>query len=163
MNESDIKLEQALSQLPKEIEPRRDLWLGIEHAIAKPRKPAYLQPLGLIAASVALVAIILLARPTFNPAGATGYEQNMQSIALTLSKGFEQDKQSLLQHYANQPSFTPDWQLQLQDMDESKELILHALAEDPNNPALLQLLQQVYREQLYLIQKVHPNTRYTSI
>ncbi len=165
MNESEMSFEEAVKSLPRELEPGRDLWPGVEHAIARPQKPIYKQPASIVAASVALLAVFMFARAPVSTQTPTLVQntENIESIALTLSEGFEQDKQLLLQHYANQPSFTPDWQVQLQEMDESKELILKALADDPNNATLLRLLQQVYKEQLSLIQKVHPSTRYTSI
>ena len=152
------RLEDAIQMLPDEISPGRDLWPGIEYSLTeqpterwKLTAPAYA-----IAASLMLSVSVLWfgLQPTDNSA-ITDAPPNVAQIAQELSQQFEHDKQLMMAGYADQPALTPDWRQQLLDMDNSIELILTALEQNPDNRALLDLLQQVYKQQLRLIQNVH--------
>ncbi len=148
----DQQIDEQLAQLPNEVQPERDLWPGIEMALAKStqehiQKPAYKNwaPMAL-AASVALVAVLMFGlRP-----GDQG-----QNLLASLSAQHEQQKQALLVAFKDQPALTDNWQQQLSDLDEAAAAIKKALAEEPDNLALLKMLQQVYQQQINLIERVH--------
>ncbi|MCF2859665.1 tetratricopeptide repeat protein [Pseudoalteromonas sp. SMS1] len=78
-----------------------------------------------------------------------------QSPVVQMSTYFEQQKQTLLVQYSTQPALTTDWQVQLQELEQAEQAIKQALESDPDNAALLQMLAQVYQQQLDLINRVH--------
>lgn len=57
--------------------------------------------------------------------------------------------------YETQPALTSDWQTQLQELEQAEQAVKLALKQDPENAALLNMLAQVYQQQLDLINKVH--------
>ena len=57
--------------------------------------------------------------------------------------------------YQNQPALTDNWQQQLTELEDAERAIKQALDNEPENPALLKMLAQVYQQQLDLINKVH--------
>ncbi len=57
--------------------------------------------------------------------------------------------------YQNQPALTDNWQQQLTELEDAERAIKQALENEPENPALLKMLAQVYQQQLDLINKVH--------
>ena len=61
----------------------------------------------------------------------------------------------LLVSYQKAQPITDNWQTQLEELDAAAEAIKPALKTDPNNKALLQMLQQVYQQQLSLIETVY--------
>ncbi|MBQ4813736.1 hypothetical protein A7985_19775 [Pseudoalteromonas luteoviolacea] len=78
-----------------------------------------------------------------------------QSSVMQMSNYFEQQKQTLLVQYGSLPALTNDWQVQLQELEQAEQAIKTALENDPENAALLQMLAQVYQQQLDLINRVH--------
>ena len=50
---------------------------------------------------------------------------------------------------------TDNWQKQIDELDEAAIAIKKALAEEPNNPALLKMLKNVYQQQMMIIERVH--------
>ena len=79
----------------------------------------------------------------------------MGRLVSQLSQQHEEQKQFLLTGYAQQPALTDNWQAQLTELDEAATAIKTALREDPNNAAMVNMLQQVYQQQIKLIQSVH--------
>ena len=67
----------------------------------------------------------------------------------------EEQKSVLLASYAQSPELTSNWQAQLQELEEAANAIASALQSDPENIALLKMLQQVHQKQLQLIESVH--------
>ncbi|MCF6435650.1 hypothetical protein [Pseudoalteromonas sp. MMG022] len=141
-------LKESLEQT-KDIAPTRDLWKGIENAIAstpaEDTQNSYWPKLTGIAACI--LAGLMAWQVVLN--------QPQQNTMTNMSAFFEQQKQSLLVQYETQPALTSDWQAQLGELESAEQAIKMALQNDPENAALLQMLAQVYQQQLDLINKVH--------
>ncbi|MCY7296532.1 hypothetical protein [Alteromonas sp. a30] len=171
MSDFDKKLNEQLAQLPDSIEPSKDLWVGIEHSLLRTQQNnlekdikdnqvlksrwslshvAKTQPLWAMAAAVAFVAVI--GWFGVKPEQA---QPDLVNLAEVLASQHEQQKQALLVSYQEVKPVTNDWQAQLKELDDAAEAIKMALKNDPNNKALLQMLQQVYQQQLSLIETVY--------
>ena len=158
MTDFDQDLQQKLDALPRDKAPNRDLWrgieLGMEQSTDETAKPASRGGLYAVAASIALVACLSwfgFNRMSVTPSGQlTGTE-----LVQALSQQHEQQKQSLLVQYDETPALTENWQAQLTELDQAAEAIKAALDEDPDNTALLRMLQNVYQQQIALIERVH--------
>ena len=72
-----------------------------------------------------------------------------------MSKQFETQKASLLVAYQDQNAVADNWQGQLAELESAADAIKAALQNDPNNMALLRMLQSVYQQQIDLIERVH--------
>ena len=72
-----------------------------------------------------------------------------------LSSQHQTQRDQLLVSLEGQPALTENWQEQLQELDDAAAAIKAALAQDPNNAALLKMLQNVYQQQISLIERVH--------
>ncbi len=143
-------LTQSLNETESELTPEKDLWPGIERAIAKPKneikaKNSGWNKLAAIAACTvaALLTVQLLVKTP----------QNNSVVAM--SDFFTKQKQSLLVQYQDSPAVTDNWQQQLRELEQAESAIKQALENEPNNSALLSMLAQVYQQQLDLINKVH--------
>jgi hypothetical protein len=79
----------------------------------------------------------------------------MSALTALLKSEHEANKQSLLVSYQDRRPFYADWQEQLQQLEEAENVILEALAEEPTNVELLNLLRQVQHKQLDLIETVY--------
>ena len=145
----DQHLQQHLQKLPRQQHPKRDLWPGIEMAIDQQSasKPSRFVA---IAASVAMLCSV----------GWIGMQLSLSTpatvdLATTLSTQHQQQMQALLVSYQGQPAVTDNWQQQLQELDQAALAIKKALQHEPENVALLGMLQQVYQQQINLIENVH--------
>lgn len=158
-NKSQDGLQQQLASLPQDVQPGRDLWQGIELAItqqpsatdkAKPKSWMY----GAVAASILVpaVAVWISISSLSGPA-----EPGLDSATLIaqLSEQYESQKSSLLVTYQDKPALTDNWQDQLTELEDAASAIKAALKQDPNNVALLRMLQTVYQQQIDLIERVH--------
>jgi hypothetical protein len=151
-------LAKQLAELNKEKPPERDLWAGIELALATDKTMIRSQTipsmagkkLYLVAATVALFGFI--GWLTINPPTVylTGYE-----LVASLSQQHQLQKDALLVSFAGQPALTQNWQEQLTELDGAAIAIKTALGNEPNNMALLKMLQSVHQQQINLIERVH--------
>ncbi|WP_026376672.1 hypothetical protein [Aestuariibacter salexigens] len=153
------QLAEHIDALSRSQQPQRDLWPGIEHALANNGAQAQQQGhsghktqggLYAIAASIAVAAFVgwfSLQQPASDEAG----EQLVQA----LSQQHEQQLNALMVSFQDQPALTENWQQQLKELDEAAVAIKAALEQDPDNVALLQMLQNVYQQQITLIERVH--------
>lgn len=146
----DDYLNESLTQLDKNIPPKKELWDGIERAIIANNQPAinnnqYWPKLTAIAAcfTAALVSTVLL------------FKVPEANTAVAMSEFFTKQKQSLLVQYQSQAALTDNWQVQLQELEDAEQAIKQTLENEPKNKALLSMLAQVYQQQLDLINKVH--------
>ncbi|WP_438864277.1 hypothetical protein [Neptunicella sp.] len=143
------QLRREIEQLDKQRQPQRDLWTGIELAISKeastPNKPY-------LAVAAALVVIGFVGWMSLKP---NGLQNDPQQLVAALSQQHQQQMKGLLVSFADQPALTTNWQQQLRELDEAAEAVKKALQQDPDNPALLRMLQQIYQQQIDLIEKVH--------
>lgn len=161
MNEFDKRIQTEISQLPKKLEPKRDLWTGVERAIEQPsnqvkssnRDSAASAPIYALAASVMFLALTLVVLVT----NQYSTPQHQSHYALEMQSQHEAQMQAMLASYANKTPIRSDWQQRMLELDQAENAILAALENDPNNHALLKLLQQIYQQQLSLIETVyHP-------
>lgn len=170
MNDKEFEtwLGQELAELPKQLSPERDLWPGLEHALAnaegsnrlsaKERKES--RWLFRFAASVVLVGMLglfIYQFPGINP-GAQDDNQNGFSyadIVSLLQTEHEQNKQALLVEYQDQQVLLPDWQEQMRQLEEAEAVIYNALKQDSSNLELLKILRRVQTQQLNLIDSVY--------
>ncbi|WP_100643584.1 hypothetical protein [Alteromonas facilis] len=165
MSKQHQQLQQAINDLPREKMPERDLWQGIELGIERQdaQHQQEVRPSGSnrwqysVAASVAFVAVLgwlafaqLKSPDVEGPAQPTAAE-----LAAVLANDYDTQKQSLLVSVQDQPALTENWQEQLEELEDAAAAIKAALKQDPNNTALLKMLQNVYQQQIGLIERVH--------
>jgi hypothetical protein len=153
----ELRLRRALDALPREIQPTRDLWPGIAHAVrevpyAKPRAHSSLQRLALAASLVLMLGASLyygLRQPdlSFDRAG-------LDAMIAALQSRHQSSKEALLVQYRDQPAAYADWQAQMQELESAEDAIYRALRQDPDNVELLTILRQVQAKQLKLIDAV---------
>lgn len=154
MNNSDFDthLKQHLGELPREKQPQRDLFQGVELALANDasNKSPVTAKLYLLAASFAAFAVLgwlSLSQPSNQLSG--------ENLVAVLSEQHQQQKNALLVKFKDQPALTQNWQQQLTELDEAAGAIKAALENEPNNMALLKMLQNVHQQQINLIERVH--------
>jgi hypothetical protein len=155
----EAELQQKLAELSKDKQAERDLWQGIELALASQETPMQLERPGPLVAGSKLYAMAA----TFAVFAMFGWMVvNQQSQALVgdslvaaLSEQHQQQKNALLVKFQDQPALTQNWQEQLDELDEAAVAIKSALENEPNNMALLKMLQAVHQQQINLIERVH--------
>ena len=159
MSKFESELANKINALPKEKRPERDLWKGIELGLeteSKNNSSASKMPMQWPALAACVIAVAVLVIYTLggggkgNPAVIDG-----EMLVQALSKQHEEQKQVLLTRFDGQAALTEDWQQQLTELDEAANAIKLALEQDPDNTALLGMLQHVYQQQLLLIERVH--------
>lgn len=144
-------LAQQLEALKREKAPQRDLWPGIERAISQPPtvREKSRQKYYAMAASIFLAITV----------GVIGYQGGMYNssneMIVAMSTQHQKQVQELLVSYEGQQATADNWKTQLEQLDDAAEAIKKALEEDPGNPALVQMLRNVYQQQLLLIERVH--------
>lgn len=155
---SDKVLSAQLDSLPNEMTPKRDLWPGIEQAVAKRPQIASAANDGhwhnwaRTAAAFVPAALLLVFWLQSSPDMTT----EPGSIR-ALSAGFELQKRQLLRHVGSETSAVNDWQTSLTELEQAEDAIVKALQSQPEDPALLKMLSQIYQQQLALIQKASDN------
>ena len=152
MTETDLRWQ--LRQLPRDIEPGRDLWPGIAQAIEgrQAQRPARGSWAWLaMAASVVLAAgLFWKSRPveslpvTAMPAAAF--------IVATESRAITHEYQAALRQYKGAP-IPASLQPGLGDLDKSVAQIQRAIAVDPDSVFLLEQLRKTYSRRLELTQR----------
>jgi len=168
----DEVLRQKVAQLPAEKQPDRDLWQGIDIALAqrksivrghdsiaelsfshsvltKTREWFAIKPMAL-AASVMLVALLSW-QGLMKPAGT----KVSPGLVAQMTQQHAEQKSVLLASFSESPELTSNWQVQLQELEEAAQAIEAALGNEPENITLLKMLQQVHQQQLQLIETVH--------
>ncbi len=143
-------LNDSLNQ-QQDISPDKDLWPGIERAIATGQSEQAEKPTHGWNKLAAVAACCIAALLTVQLFVGQGESNSM----MAMSDYFTKQKQGLLVQYQNQPALTDNWQQQLKELEEAESAIKQALENEPENPALLQMLSQIYQQQLDLINKVH--------
>ena len=145
----DDYLSESLNTLDKEITPQKDLWSGIERAIAnnKPTKKN-------VVTWPKLTAIAACTLATLTAVNIFFIAPEPQPL-VAISDYFSAKKNSLLVEYENKEALTTNWQAQLQELEEAEQAIKQVLEKEPQNQALLTMLAQIYQQQLDLINKVH--------
>lgn len=158
----DKKLNQEIDQLNEELTPSRDLWAGIEKAIAqKPQQQTTNDNVKFLAnakgAPLAWAASIMVA-VIITWGSVTGDEQgvSLDTVAL-MQQTFDQQKQTMLVSFG-QPKLEElpqDMQEQLSQLASARKSIESALADDPNNMELINLLRWTQLQELKLIEQLY--------
>lgn len=148
-----LSIEEQIAALDKHKTPSRDLWTGIEYGISNNQDMARAKPTTkpFLAIAASLVVAVLLAFFSFE----SGRIESGEALVAQLAKQHNAQKESLLISLAGQPTTTQNWQQQLDELDEAAAAIKKALENEPNNAALLKMLQRVYEQQIALIERVH--------
>jgi hypothetical protein len=139
MNKTNFEqaLADQLANLNKEQQPKRDLWPGIELALSSE-------------ASVAMFGLIGWLSVNLQAVSLTG-----DDLVASLSAQHLQQKNALLVRFQDRPALTQNWKNQLRELDDAADAIKMALENEPNNMALLKMLQSVHQQQINLIERVH--------
>ena len=158
MTETDLRW--RLRQLPREIEPQRDLWPGISVNMrrAPERAPRHWLRGLAVAASLAL-AVGLAWRLAPAPDAPAATKMPATVAANTAASPLQHEASAMtreylaaLREFAGAPmpdSLSPS----LQVLDDSAAQIRAALAAQPDSPALLQQLRKTYSRRLALTQR----------
>lgn len=165
MNDFEKQLQEDINRLPKSIEPEKELWTGIDIALntkqseegAKNSSKKAVTSVSwnsswAIAASFVFIAVV----------GWFGFQAEVldkslepSQLVTLLEDQHKQQKEALLVSFKDVTPLTENWESQLVELDEAATAIKLALKEDPNNRALLKMLQQVYQQQISLIETVY--------
>jgi hypothetical protein len=153
----ELRLRHTLDTLPRDIQPARDLWPGVAHAVRedhrdKPRRHSVMQRLAL-AASLLLVLAASLYYGLRQPELSLD-RLELDAMISALQSRHESSKEALLVQYRGQPAAYADWQTQMQELESAEDAIYRALRQDPDNLELLTILRQVQDKQLKLIDAV---------
>lgn len=156
MNDKDFDnlLNEELQKLQRDIAPTRDLWPGIDHAINyKSNTYAVPKPLAIAASILLVVSLAFSAGLYFNR--PLDNSRDASALIALLQSEHERNKQALLVEYENQTALAPDWEGQMQQLEQAEQAIYEALREDPDNIELLKILRQVQTKQIELIESVY--------
>lgn len=162
-NKQKPSLNTLISSLEKNKLPSRDLWTGIEYGLSQASNPEpvgdynterhntrlTLNPMMAIAASIFIV--VLIGYFSFE----SGRIESGQTLIAQMSEQHAGQKKALLASFVGQPATTVNWQIQLEELDKAAVAIKKALKNEPNNAALLSMLQRVHEQQISLIERVH--------
>ncbi|WNC71711.1 hypothetical protein RGQ13_16555 [Thalassotalea psychrophila] len=154
---SDQQLQTQIDNLAKDIKPERDLWAGIEHAIehnsqqvSAPKKPHF-APYAW-AASVALAVLL-----TWNINTNTSVQVAEVSAIDVIQQQYSQEKNSMLVTFGEPDlkELPVEIQSQFNELDSARKSLINALADDPNNADLLNLLKWTQQQELNLIEQLY--------
>lgn len=169
---SDTTLSSYVDRLPKEINPQRDLWSGIERAIQYKSQQSRIENeksnIVPMAWAASFIAAILVAWVSFTPTTqmttplTASNENVLQSphgqLVSSMQASFQQQKQAMLVSYG-QPDMTKlssNMQRQLEELAKARGSIEKALLNDENNIDLLNLLRFTQQQELNLLQQLYP-------
>jgi hypothetical protein len=173
--EFDIELMEAAAGLPKEITPQRDLWPGIEQAIAQPPVTERSRWAPMLAQAAAVVLLVGGSSGLTYLAVSDDGPRSTPMIPVEPLE-FEPVSGSFGSHYNLGPDFQNahndlsaqlDEELATLSLDTRSEVeanlnairaaileINQALDKEPDNPFLQRLLLSTYREELSIMKKV---------
>ena len=168
-------LEARLAALPRELPPARDLWPGIEAALA-PRAPAVRRwPLALAAGlAIGALGVLLGARlarepPPPGPTGASGGTGPLASVMVAARLKGAENAEFLATRVALERTYherlamlAPATRAQIEQdlvlIQSARDDIRDALTRDPGSRVLLQLLQSTTEQEFTLYSTVGRNT-----
>jgi hypothetical protein len=156
MSESErdfAALEAKLAELPREVEPRHDLWRGIEARITQARLPRTRWAELAVAAGVAafVSGVMFYGLDRVDRKDRPDYRQ--------LDATYQPLRQAALVRYRGQaetldPALRETVEKNLAIIDGALHEIRMTLADRPNDPALRQMLQWTYVQELAVIDAV---------
>ena len=161
MNEhDDSQLRVLLNDLPRGIDPARDLWPGVDARIAAPARRRRV-PATAIAAGVAALATltVFVAAPPEREGSGSGVR--LERAYQQVDVAYRPLREASLQRYrAGAQQLDPQLRrvidVNLAVIDGALAEIRAALAGRPDDAALRQMLQQTYEQQLAIIDAVTP-------
>jgi hypothetical protein len=147
----DADLRWQLRQLPRELDPARDLWPGIAAGIAaRPLRGSRRWPFAMALAASLLLAVgvgwRIASTPHPAPQDPTAQLVRREAHAMT------QQYQAALRELEGAP-IPPALAPTIQTLDQSADQIRHAIAADPDSVFLLQQLHKTYSRRLELTQR----------
>ena len=172
MNEQrEDRLTEAARQLATEIRPQRDLWPGIEQAIAgsRPQRSSRLPGFAQAAAVVLLVGassgLTYLGMKGDRPVAVErvtpeyAFERTAFGSSYTLGSDYQETRADLLARFEQElERLSPE---ERQDVEQSLAVIRGAiddikaaLLQDPDNTLLQDLLMKTYHEELNVMRRV---------
>lgn len=170
---SDQALASQVDKLPKEMQPQRDLWSGIERAIQNKSQQSAIESKKSnvipMAWAASLIAAVLVAWISFAPTTSqlsipltANNDETLQlragQLVSSMQESFQQQKQSMLVSYGK-PDMTNlpiKMQDQLIELAQARKTIEKALVNDGNNVDLLNLLRFTQQQELNLLQQLYP-------
>lgn len=166
--DDDDRLMAAAARLAKDIEPRRDLWPGIEEVIGRPRRSRWTPVLAqaatvllLVGASSLLTYLLVREDPQVIEVPQPALRSEFVSLAGPGSLGAEYRRargeaasrlESELERLA--PGIRDDVERNLAVIRHAIADISAALDEEPDSRLLQQLLADAYREEIAVMEKV---------
>jgi len=170
----NARIDTMLRSLPREIEPQRDLWPAIEARLdSQPgrRRPSWAWQAAaavILVAATSLVTSSLLRRADSPAAQATAQAVPVVRAAFGqprgLGEGYESARQELAADLEQRLSSMPEPARQkllanLAEMRRAADEINAALARQPGDPLLEELLLNTYQDELGVIASVNQLTR----
>ncbi|HLT64176.1 MAG TPA: hypothetical protein VKZ92_06595 [Pseudohongiella sp.] len=161
---TEEQLDQALSRLPREIQPPRDLWAGIEAQLEPRQQPWWKRAQPQRWAAVLVVALtgvlwwqlqeepgqsLLAVWEQQTPEWFAALPAEQQIIA-----SYEQVKAEQLASLTEVSPDVGDWQYQLAIWDQAIDQVRTALVWNPDEPFLLAQMQGLYQQQLDYLQRI---------
>jgi hypothetical protein len=157
-DQTGAHLEALTEDLPRSIEPSRDLWAGIEARIATPQRRSRVWDLAL-AAGIAMLTVgawlLGSLHGETNPAVAPlwAYQQ--------LDTAYQPLRKASLERYRTSadrldPELRKTVEANLEIIDRALNEIRVALANRPSDAALGQMLQRTYEQELAIVDAVTP-------
>jgi len=148
----DDALQSAISRLPKERLPQRDLWAGVEMALLNGSNRRRVPWLAVAASVLAcVIAVGAWFRSHREANSAASYVNYVEQLAVQHRNTIA----ALQAAYRNTPALTTDWNEQLNGMERAADSVRKALRDDPDNTALLRMLNDVYQQEVDLLRRVH--------
>jgi hypothetical protein len=131
------RLGRELDALQEELAPARDLWPGIDHTINS-NTIAVPKPVAIAASIMRVVSLAFYGSLSVSRDSASdnvginaGINVGINALIAFLQSEHERNKQTLLVEYWGQPALAPDWEGQMQQLEQAKQAIYEALREDP--------------------------------
>jgi hypothetical protein len=149
---SDAELRLQLRGLPKEREPERDLWSGIQASIqnAPVRKNRRALSSFAMAASLAFIAAIAL--PLFLSQPSDDTNSLKAQVVSNEVKAMDTEYQAALKEFST-IELAPELKTQLQLLDDSANKLRQALNQSPQSTYLIPMLRRIYLQRLQLTQR----------
>lgn len=173
MSKQDFEqyLHEQIEHVPDSIQPKKDLWSGIDIALTMRAENAEHVPSPTSEASEKsnVISANFLSSPKVYALAASFFAVAAISWNMTqtpqvsdasllvdsMTQQHSAQKDALLVSVSETQPLTQDWQQQLNDLEAAALAIRTALEKEPDNVALLKMLQQVHQQQIDLIERVH--------
>jgi len=159
MNKLDnhqAQIDQAISELDKDIAPSRDLWPGIEKAISAPHQQPTKTHSGWRANFAVAASVVALVITLVNVNGVS-VKQDSTTVVAMMVDSFEEERKAMLVSFGNQSkeAIPADLQQQLDGLVKARKSIESALEKDPQNADLIHLLKFTQQQELALLNHIY--------